>query len=84
MLRRPLYACGEFSLSPAATWSGLRGALLDAGAVQSEWSGVLRTVRAGMLAVPSRAAARLPHLTTHDVSEIDSEVRAVLTEVGNN
>jgi phage terminase Nu1 subunit (DNA packaging protein) len=32
-------------------------------------------------AVPSRAAARLPHLTPHDVAEIDAEVRAVLTEV---
>jgi phage terminase Nu1 subunit (DNA packaging protein) len=44
---------------------------------------VLRTVRAGMLAVPSRAAQRLPHLTAHDVSEIDREVRDVLTEIGD-
>jgi hypothetical protein len=35
-----------------------------------------------MLAVPSRAAARLPHLSVHDVSEIDAEVWAVLTETG--
>jgi phage terminase Nu1 subunit (DNA packaging protein) len=35
-----------------------------------------------MLAVPTRAAQRLPHLTAHDVSEIDREVRDVLTEVG--
>ena len=34
-----------------------RGLLLDAEAVESEWSGILRTVRAGMLAVPSRCAA---------------------------
>jgi terminase small subunit / prophage DNA-packing protein len=60
----------------------LRGAMLDAGAVESEWSSILRTVRAGMLAVPSRAAQRLPHLTAHDVAEIDHEVRAVLTEIG--
>ena len=59
-----------------------RGALLDAGAVEAEWSGILRTVRAGMLAVPSRCAQRLPGLTAHDVSEIDREVRAALTEVG--
>jgi terminase small subunit / prophage DNA-packing protein len=44
---------------------------------------VPRTVRAGMLAVPSRAGARLPHLTAHDIAEIDAEVRAVLTEIGN-
>lgn len=59
-----------------------RGTLLEAAAVEAEWSGVLRTVRAGMLAVPSRVAQRLPHLTAHDVAEIDAEVRAVLSEVG--
>jgi phage terminase Nu1 subunit (DNA packaging protein) len=37
-----------------------------------------------MLAMPSRCAARLPHLTARDVSEIDAEVRAVLTEIGND
>jgi phage terminase Nu1 subunit (DNA packaging protein) len=60
-----------------------RGALVDAEAVQREWSEVLRMVRAGMLAVPSRCGARLPHLSAHDVGEIDVEVRAVLTEVGS-
>jgi terminase small subunit / prophage DNA-packing protein len=59
-----------------------RGGLVDAEAVQREWSDVLRTVRAGMMAVPSRCGARLPHLSAHDVGEIDAEVRAVLTEVG--
>jgi hypothetical protein len=34
--------------------------------------------------LPSRCAARLPHLTPHDVTEIDAEVRAVLTEIGND
>jgi terminase small subunit / prophage DNA-packing protein len=58
--------------------------LLDAAEVENEWSGVLRTVRAGMLAVPSRVAQRLPHLTAHDVAEIDAEVREVLTEIGTS
>jgi hypothetical protein len=35
-----------------------RGELLDAGAVEADWSNTLRQVRAGMLAVPSRAGAR--------------------------
>ena len=61
-----------------------RGALIDAEAVEREWSDVLRQVRAGMLAVPSRVAARLPHLTPHDVSEIDAEVRAVLAETASD
>jgi hypothetical protein len=30
--------------------------------------------------VPSRVAARLPHLTAHDGAEIDAEIRTVLAE----
>jgi hypothetical protein len=45
------------------------GSLLNAEAVEREWSDVLGTVRAGMLAVPSRAGARLPHLTGHDLRD---------------
>ncbi len=59
-----------------------RGELLDAEAVAAEWSAILRGVCAGMLAVPSRVAQRLPHLTAHDAAEIDGEVRAMLAEIG--
>ena len=45
--------------------------------------GVLRTVRAGMLAVPSRGK-RLPHLPRMTRVVIDLEMRAVLTEIGNS
>jgi phage terminase Nu1 subunit (DNA packaging protein) len=48
-----------------------------------KWSGILRKVRAAILAVPSRVAARLPHLSRADVAEIDAEVRAALTEMGD-
>jgi hypothetical protein len=34
------------------------------------------------LAVPSRCAARLPHLTAHDVAAIDGEIRDMLAELG--
>ena len=61
-----------------------RGLLLDAAEVEREWSAILRTVRAGMLAVPSRCAARLPHLSAYEAAEIDAEVRAVLTEIGTS
>jgi phage terminase Nu1 subunit (DNA packaging protein) len=60
-----------------------RGDLVAATDVEAEWTGIMRTVRAGMLAVPSRVSQRLPHLTAHDVSEIDREVREVLTAMGN-
>jgi phage terminase Nu1 subunit (DNA packaging protein) len=56
--------------------------LVPALEIEREWSGLLRTVRAGLLAVPSRCAHRLLGQTAHDVSEIDREVRVVLTEVG--
>jgi hypothetical protein len=59
----------------------LAGELVEAAEVEAEWSGVLRTVRAGMLAVSSRCAQRLPHLTPHDIAEIDAEVREALTAV---
>jgi terminase small subunit / prophage DNA-packing protein len=59
-----------------------RGELLDAGEVERGWSDVVRNVRDGMLAVPSRCGARLPHLNPHDIGEIDVEVRAVLTDLG--
>jgi phage terminase Nu1 subunit (DNA packaging protein) len=36
-----------------------------------------------MLAVPSRAAQRLPHMTAHDVGEIDREIRDALSELSN-
>ncbi len=62
----------------------LRGSLLDAGAVEREWSDLLRMVRAGVLAAPGRCAARLPHLGSHDIAEIDSELRTVLTELGTD
>jgi phage terminase Nu1 subunit (DNA packaging protein) len=42
---------------------------------------VARTIRAGMLRLPRRVAARLPHLTPQDVCELDREIRAVLTEL---
>jgi phage terminase Nu1 subunit (DNA packaging protein) len=58
-----------------------RGELLDAAEVERTWGGVLRTVRASLLAVPSRVGARLPHLTAADVDEIDREVRDALGEI---
>jgi hypothetical protein len=41
---------------------------------------VLRGVRAGMLAVASRCAQRLPRLNVH-VAQIDAEIKVVLPEV---
>ena len=59
----------------------VRGEMLPAAAVAHEWASVLRDVRAGLLAVPSRVSIRLGHLTAHDLSEMDLEIRSVLTEL---
>ena len=44
------------------------------------WSNTFREVSAKLLAITSRVASRLPHLTQHDLHEIDAEIRIVLTE----
>lgn len=59
-----------------------RGEMLSAKSVENEWASILRDVRAGMLAVPGRLAARL-NLGAHDLSEIDREIRDALEVVGN-
>lgn len=59
-----------------------RRELVSAAEVESEWSGILRTVRAGVLGAASRCQQRLPGLSAFDVAEIDSELRSVLTEIG--
>jgi phage terminase Nu1 subunit (DNA packaging protein) len=58
-----------------------RGELAALSDVEREWAGILRDVRAALLALPSRAAARLGHLTAHDVDTLNREVRAVLEEL---
>mgnify|MGYP000194478407 FL=1 len=55
-----------------------RGELVKASDVERAWASALRDVRAAMLAVPSRCGATLPHLTAHDIAEIDREIRAAL------
>jgi len=60
-----------------------RGELAPLSDVEREWTGILRDVRAALLALPSRAAARLGHLTPHDVKTLNSEVRAVLEQLAN-
>jgi phage terminase Nu1 subunit (DNA packaging protein) len=60
----------------------LRAELLPADAVAREWQDVLRTVRAGVLAITSRVRSQLPHLSAHDGAVIDAEIRAVLSALG--
>ena len=61
----------------------LRGELVPAVDVERAWANVLRQVRSGVLAVPSRLRQVLPHLTAHDVATIDAELRHVLEDLAN-
>ena len=62
----------------------LRAELVPAADVAREWSDVLRTVRAGVMAVPSRVRATLPHLTAHDVATLDGELRRTLEGIAGH
>ena len=75
-IRQSREAADKLAIQNAAS----RRELLPARDVEATWASTLRNVRAGMLALPSRVALRLGHLTAHDLSEIDHEVRAVLSE----
>lgn len=56
------------------------GELVPAADVEREWTDLFRSVRDSMLAIPARAAQRVPHLSRIDLSEIDREIRTALAE----
>ena len=60
-----------------------RGDLVPAVDVAREWEGIMRQVRAGVLAVTSRVRARLPHLTAHDAAALDDELRQALAALAD-
>ena len=55
--------------------------LLDASEVERAWAGILRDLRAALLAVPSRVGSRVPALTPHDIGEIAREIKDALSEL---
>ena len=61
-----------------------KGDLAPLAEIERAWAGILRDVRAALLALPSRVASRLGYLTPHDVATIEHEVRAVLEELATH
>jgi phage terminase Nu1 subunit (DNA packaging protein) len=59
------------------------GELLEAAIVEARWSGVIREVRAGFMALASRIGAAVPHLDRGELNEVDLGIRALLTEAGD-
>lgn len=62
----------------------LRAELLKAGDVEKEWSAMLRTVRAGLLAIPARLQQQLPHISAADIAVFDAELRAALEQLADD
>jgi terminase small subunit / prophage DNA-packing protein len=58
------------------------GSMLDAAETERAWSDIVRQSRAAVLAVPPRCQQRLPHLTAHDISTFDTELREALRALG--
>ena len=77
--RRLIRSQADFAETRAQIESGALVATAD---VLERWSGTFRTVRAQAMAIPSRAAAQLPHLSRGDVIVIDDIIRARLTVAG--
>lgn len=61
----------------------LRGELVAVEAVEREWQDILRRVRAGVMAVPSRVRQAVA-LTAEQAEAIDHELRAALQELGHD
>jgi phage terminase Nu1 subunit (DNA packaging protein) len=61
-----------------------RKELVPADQVQATWDSTLRTLRSSIMGIPARVQAQLSHLTAHDVSIFDREIRDTLTELGND
>ena len=61
----------------------LRRDVVRASEIEREWSAILRRLRAGILAVPTRLRQTRPHLTAQDIAALEAELRAVLEELAN-
>ncbi|MEI4473338.1 terminase small subunit [Frigidibacter sp. MR17.24] len=55
-----------------------RGELVPAAEVTRQWASILRDVRAGLLAVPSRFGAAHPHMSPHDIAGLTDEIKRAL------
>ncbi|GGL52199.1 hypothetical protein [Wenxinia marina] len=60
-----------------------RGDMLDARDVASAWRGIVTDLRAGVLAIPSRVAAKLG-LDRHATAVLDAEVRAAMEGIADD
>jgi terminase small subunit / prophage DNA-packing protein len=61
-----------------------RGEWVTLADVEANWCSAFRTIRAAVMAIPNRVAARVSGLSREAVYEMDEEVRIALTELARN
>jgi len=61
----------------------MRGELVEASEVERTWAGVLRQLRARILAVPSRLRSEFSDIDPQTIHAMDRALRVTLTEIGN-
>lgn len=61
----------------------LKNKFLDRGEVELEWASMVRAMREGLGALPARVARRLPHLDSHAIGVLESEVRDALAVIAD-
>lgn len=59
----------------------IRKRYLHADEVREGWEALVREIKAALLTIPARIAAKLPHLTPHVIAELDREIREVLASL---
>lgn len=64
--------------------AALRAEMVSVSDVEITWGGIVRDLRAGVLAIASRIASRLNHLSKDDVLVIDDEIRDALKILGED
>lgn len=60
-----------------------RGKTLDAEEAELRWADEIVKLRARLLAIPGQVALALPHLTKHELSEIDRVLRDAMTSIAD-
>jgi phage terminase Nu1 subunit (DNA packaging protein) len=56
---------------------------VDRGECELQWQSMVRAMRAGLGALPARIARRLPHLDSHAIGVLESEVRDALAVIAD-
>ena len=59
----------------------LRGEMLTLSEVSASWSSFASAVKAAVLSIPSKARAKIPHLTAHDAESLKQMCRDILIDL---